>query len=263
MTIWDMTLRALPGIALIEPGDDLAAVIAKAAEDDGFVFADDDVVTVASKIVSKAEGRIIDLDDVEVSERAAKLAATTRRDARLCQLYLDESKAILEVKGRHVVTVDVRGFQGTGAGVDMSNVGPRSDGRAILLPEDPDASARRIREGLRALTGMTLAVIVTDSFGSDLRDGAYGAAIGIAGIRHLEEPEDEADLYGNPSKPMMNRVDEISSAASILMGQTDAARAVVLVRGAGFTRDEDASLSRLLIGPPLPETDFDLRPEST
>jgi coenzyme F420-0:L-glutamate ligase/coenzyme F420-1:gamma-L-glutamate ligase len=142
----------------------------------------------------------------------------------------------------------------------MSNVGPRSEGRAILLPVDPDASARRIRDGLRERVTVRVAVIISDSFGSNLRDGAFGAAIGIAGIRHLEEPDDEHDLYDNPSRPLMNRVDEIASAASILMGQTDAARPVVVGRGIPFTPDEDASLARLLIGPSLPHVEFDLVP---
>jgi coenzyme F420-0:L-glutamate ligase/coenzyme F420-1:gamma-L-glutamate ligase len=260
MATWDLTLRALPCIGLINPGDDLAVLIAAAAENDGLTFAEHDVVVVASKIVSKAEGRIVDLTSVTPSQRALKLAERTGRDARVCQLYVDESAAILDVKGRHVVTVDRRGFQGTGAGVDMSNVGPRSDDRAILLPVDPDASARRIRDGLRERASVRVAVIISDSFGSDLRDGAYGAAIGIAGIRHLEEPDDEHDLYDNPSRPLMNRVDEIASAASILMGQTDAARPVVVGRGIPFTPDEDASLARLLIGPALPEVEFDLLP---
>jgi coenzyme F420-0:L-glutamate ligase/coenzyme F420-1:gamma-L-glutamate ligase len=260
MASWDLTLRALPGIGLVEPDDDLAALIAGAAGEDGLTLAEHDVVVVASKIVSKAEGRIVDLASVVPSARALKLAERTGRDARLCQLYLDESRAILNVKGRHVVTVDRRGYQGTGAGVDLSNVGPRSDGLAILLPVDPDASARRMRDGLRERAGANVAVIISDSFGSDLRDGAYGAAIGIAGIRHVEEPDGERDLYDNPSRPLMNRVDEIASAASILMGQTDAARPVVLGRGIPFSVDEDASLARLLIGPALPEVDFDLLP---
>lgn len=261
MTNWDITFRGLPGIGLINPGDDLAAIIVKAAEADGFAFANRDVVVVAQKIVSKAEGRIVELASVTPSPRALRLAERTGRDPRLCQLYLDESKAILNVKGRHVVTVDNRGFQGTGAGVDMSNVGPRSEGRAVLLPVDPDASARRIRDGIRQQTGITVAVIVSDSFGSDNRDGAFGAAIGIAGIRHMEEPDGEHDLYGNPSRPIMNRVDEISSAASILMGQTDAALPVIVGRGIAFTIDEDASLAGLLVGPPLPKIDFDLLPD--
>lgn len=260
MTTWDMTFRALPGIPLIQPGDNLPAVIAKAADDDGLRLADGDVLVVAQKIVSKAEGRIVPLDGVTPSARARNLARRTGRDARLCQLYLDESKAIIGIKGRHVVTIHRLGFEGTGAGVDMSNVGKRSDGYAVLLPADPDASARGVRDGIRELTGATVAVIVSDSFGSAVRDGAYGAAIGIAGIRHAEEPPGDADLFGNPAKPMMNRVDEIASAASILMGQTAAARPVVVGRGIPFTADEAASISRLLIEPVLPEIDYDLIP---
>jgi len=261
MTDWDITFRGLPGIGLVVPGDDLATIIVKAAEADGFAFLDRDVVVVAQKVVSKAENRIVDLATVIPSERAMRLAERTGRDARVCQLYLNESRAIINVKGRHVVTVDNRGFQGTGAGVDMSNVGPRSQGRAVLLPEDPDASARGIREGIRAQTGITVAVIVSDSFGSDNRDGAYGAAIGIAGIRHMEELDGERDLFDNPSRPIMNRVDEIASAASIIMGQTDAARPVIVGRGVRYTVDEDAAISRLIVGPALPEVDFDLRPD--
>ncbi len=260
MAMWDLQLRALPGIALVQPGDDLGALIVQAVEADQLTFEATDVVVVASKIVSKAEGRLVELAQVTPSPRAQRLAQRTGRDPRLCQLYLDEARAILNVKGRHVVTVDRRGFVGTAAGVDMSNVALRSKGVAVLLPEDPDASARRIRDRIAQLTGVRPAVIVSDSFGSPDRDGAYGAAIGIAGIRHLEEPEDEHDLAGNPSRPLMNRVDEIASAASILMGQTDAARPVVVCRGVPYTVDEQASISRLLVEPPLPDTDFDQRP---
>ena len=254
MTTWDLTFRALPGIPLIKPGDDLPLLIAKAAEDDGLLLADGDVVVVAQKIVSKAEGRVVPLADVHPNAQAEDLARRTGRDARLCQLYLEESKAILEVRGRHVVTVHRLGFIGTGAGVDRSNSGDGSDGHAVLLPLDPDASARGIRDRLRELTGATVAVIVSDSFGSANREGAYGAAIGIAGIRHLEEPEGEIDLFGNPSKPVMNRVDEIASAASILMGQTAAARPVIIARGVPYTREDHSSLARLLIEPAQPGT---------
>jgi coenzyme F420-0:L-glutamate ligase / coenzyme F420-1:gamma-L-glutamate ligase len=258
MATWDMTFRALPGIPLVEPGDSLPALIAAAAGEDGLTLADGDVLVVAQKIVSKAEGRIVRLSEVIPTERAEKLARLTGRDARLCQLYLDESKAIIEVKDRHVVTVHRLGFTGTGAGVDMSNAGKRADGQAVLLPADPDASARGIRDGIRDLTGATVAVIVSDSFGSAVREGAYGAAIGIAGIRHLEEPDGDADLFGTPSRPVMNRVDEIASAASILMGQTAAGRPVIVGRGVPYTPDDNASLSGLLIDPALPETDYDI-----
>jgi coenzyme F420-0:L-glutamate ligase / coenzyme F420-1:gamma-L-glutamate ligase len=249
VTMWDMRFRALPGIPLIQPGDDLPALIAKAAAADDLAFADRDVIVVAQKIVSKAEGRIVRLADVTPTPQAEDLARQTGRDARLCQLYLNESAAVTEVKGRHVVTIHRLGFVGTGAGVDMSNVADRADGYAVLLPADPDASARQIRAGLRELTGTDMAVIVSDSFGSPVREGAIGAAIGIAGIRHLEEPQDDADLFGNASKPMMNRVDEIAAAASILMGQTAAARPVIVGRGIPYTADENASIARLLTPP--------------
>jgi coenzyme F420-0:L-glutamate ligase/coenzyme F420-1:gamma-L-glutamate ligase len=252
MTTWDMRFRALPGIPLIQPGDDLPALIAKAAEADGLSLADGDVVVVAQKVVSKAEGRIVRLADVTPTPEAEELAARSGRDARLCQLYLDESAAVTEVRGRHVVTVHRLGFTGTGAGVDMSNVADRAEGYAVLLPADPDASARAIRAGLRELAGVTVAVIVSDSFGSPVREGAIGAAIGIAGIRHAEQPQGDADLFGNPSTPMMNRVDEIAGAASILMGQTAAARPVIVARGVPYTADEDASITRLLTPPPAP-----------
>jgi hypothetical protein len=143
----------------------------------------------------------------------------------------------------------------------MSNVADRAEGYAVLLPVDPDASARSIRAGLRELTGASVAVIVSDSFGSPVREDAIGAAIGIAGIRHAEEPERDADLFGNASKPMMNRVDEIASAASILMGQTAAARPVVVGRGVPYTVDENASIAQLLTPPPVPDADGTLLEE--
>lgn len=249
MTTWDMRFRALPGIPLIQPGDDLAAIIAAAALADGLVIREDDVVIIAQKVVSKAEGRVVKLSDVVPSPAANDLASRTGRPAALCQLYLDESRAITAVKGRHVVTVHRLGYVGTGAGIDMSNVADRSEGYAALLPADPDASARQIREGLRRLAGASPAVIIIDSFGSPYRQGAYGAAIGIAGIRHLEEPDGESDLFGNVSKPQMNRVDEIASAGSILMGQTSAAQPVIVGRGVPYTADENARIDRLLTPP--------------
>jgi coenzyme F420-0:L-glutamate ligase / coenzyme F420-1:gamma-L-glutamate ligase len=252
VTTWDMKFRALPGIPLIQRSDDLPVLIARAAEADSLTLADGDVVVVAQKVVSKAEGRIIRLADVMPSPEAEELARRSGRDARLCQLYLDESAAVTEVRGRHVVTVHRLGFVGTGAGVDMSNVADRAEGYAVLLPVDPDASARAIRAGLREVTGAVVAVIVSDSFGSPVREGAIGAAIGIAGIRHAEQPQGEADLFGNASAPMMNRVDEIAAAASIVMGQTAAARPVVIGRGIPYTTDENASIARLLTPPPVP-----------
>jgi len=201
-----MTFRALPGIGLSQAGADLAAIITDATAADRFTLADGDVIVVAQKIVSQAEGRVVNLADVVPTDRAVRLGERTGRDPRLCQLYLNESSAIVDINGRHVVTIDRRGLHG--AGVDMSNVGPAPDGWAVLLPEDPDRSARAIRDGIRERTGTTVAVIVSDSFGSPFREGAIGAAIGaaigIAGIRRLEEPDGDKDLSSTAPTLIVN-----------------------------------------------------------
>ncbi|MGH3709084.1 MAG: coenzyme F420-0:L-glutamate ligase [Pseudonocardiaceae bacterium] len=259
MSSWDMTLRALPGIPHIHPGDDLGALIAHAVGNDGHRLAAGDVLVVAQKIVSKAEDRLVALATVTPTHRARQLADRTGRDPRLCQLYLDESQAVLQIIGRHVVTLDTRGLVDTSAGVDSSNAGVFDQGWACLLPTDPDASARRIRDRIRELTATTVAVIVSDSLGQPYREGSSGAAIGLAGITGLEKPPPgDKDLFDNPSWGDINRVDELAAAASTLMGQSSAATPVVLIRGAHYTPDDNATIRDLLVTLPLPGTDADL-----
>jgi coenzyme F420-0:L-glutamate ligase/coenzyme F420-1:gamma-L-glutamate ligase len=259
MGSWDMQLRALPGLPRIQVGDDLGALVVDAVRRDGHTLADGDVLVVAQKIVSKAEDRLVRLDTVEPGERARRLADRTGRDPRLCQLYLDESRHVLEIIGRHVVTLDHRGLVDTSGGVDSSNAGVFAEGWACLLPVDPDASARRIRDRVRELTGAAVAVIVSDSLGGPHREGSIGAAIGLAGIAAVEKaPPGDTDLYGNPMWGDINRVDEIAGAATALMGQSDAALPIVLVRGAAYTPDEHATICGLLVEITPPETDADL-----
>jgi coenzyme F420-0:L-glutamate ligase/coenzyme F420-1:gamma-L-glutamate ligase len=261
---WDMQLRAVPGIPMISAGDDLAAIIGAALAADGHALRDSDVVVVAQKIVSKAEGRVVALNTVTAGPEAHGLAGRTGRDARLCQLILDESAEILAVLGRHIITVDVRGLVDTAGGVDSGNAGPFLDGWACLLPEDPDASARRIRHGIRDLTGRTPGVIISDSLGDPFREGSRGAAIGIAGIAAVEKPASgEKDLYDNPMWGDMNRVDELAGAASALMGQGDAARPVVLVRGASWTAEESAAIRDLLVPDPGSSFPLSRTPQNT
>jgi len=246
-----MQLRALPGIPLIRAGDDLSDIIATALADDGHTLATGDVLVVAQKVVSKSEGRIIALDTVDPGQEAQDLAERTGRDPRYCQLVLDESATVLEVVGRHIITLDVRGLVDTAGGVDSGNAGAFHDGWASLLPLDPDASARSIREGLRERTGTAPAVIISDSLGGPFRLGSQGAAIGIAGIAGVERPgAREQDLYGNPAWGDINRVDELAASASALMGQSNAARPVVLIRGASYTPDEHATIRDLLVSEP-------------
>lgn len=259
---WDMALRALLGIPRIRPGDDLAAIITTALADDGHRLRDGDVLVVAQKIISKAEGRVVQLNTVTPGERARALADRVGRDPRLVQLYLDESAAVLDILGRHVITLDVRGIVDTGGGVDLSNTAPIAGNRpeaACLLPADPDASAVRLRDGIRALTGIAPAVIISDSLGSYYREGSAGAAIGLAGIAAIERPGGR-DLYGNPEWGDINRVDELAAAASSLMGQAGKGRPVVLIRGAAYTPAEATSIRDLLVKVTPPDADADQRP---
>ncbi|MFC5183637.1 coenzyme F420-0:L-glutamate ligase [Actinomadura harenae] len=251
MTTWDMRLRAIPGMPRIHTGDELGRLIADAIACDGHVLQPGDVLVVAQKIVSKAEGRIVSLDSVTPGDRAEELAHRTGRDPRLCELILTESQDVLAIFGRHIITLDNRGIVDTSGGVDSSNAGPFAEGWACLLPVDPDRSARTIRDDLHALTGIRPAVIISDSLGQQWREGSSGAAIGLAGIAGLERPvPGDKDLDGNPAWGDINRVDELAAAASALMGQSGAATPVVLIRGATYTPDENATMHDLLIRVP-------------
>ncbi|MCI2417897.1 coenzyme F420-0:L-glutamate ligase [Saccharopolyspora sp. K220] len=256
---WDMRLRALPGIPMIQAGDDLGAVIVQAGMDDGLPLEHGDVVVVAQKVVSKCEDRVIPLGTVTPSDRAVRLAQRVGRDPRLIQLYLNESRAILRILGRHVITLDHRGFVDTAAGVDSANAGVFAEGWACLLPVDPDASARHIRDRIQKLTGTQVAVLISDSLGQPFREGSHGAAIGVAGIAAVENPSDgETDLYGNPATGQINRVDELAGAASVLMGQSNQSRPVVVIRGAVYTPSKNASIRDLLVEVATPPLDADL-----
>ncbi|MEK9156375.1 MAG: coenzyme F420-0:L-glutamate ligase [Patescibacteria group bacterium] len=241
----EVRLIAIPSIPLIREGDNLGAIIRECCDAQNIAIRQSDILVVAQKIVSKAEGAVINLKDVVPSEMALELAGQTGRDARLCQVYIDESAEILRVKGRMVITRHRLGFECSGSGVDRSNIAPHSDETVVLLPKDPDQSARIIRETIKIANGKSIAVIISDSFGRNDRDGSIGTAIGIAGIAPLELRE-QRDLFGNPANSRIALVDELAAAASIIMGQADESFPVVLIRGARFTTEENASIKKLL-----------------
>lgn len=243
---WNMKLYGVPNLPLFKNGDDVGEAIYRAATEDGFVFHDGDIIVVTHKIVSKAEGAFASLADIEPSSGAKELADATGRDPRICELYIRESDEILEVRGRMVVTRHRLGFICTCAGIDFSNVSKHDEGIAILLPKDPDGSAARIRKQLKEFVGVDLAVIISDSFGKTDREGSIGVAIGIAGIRYLEQ-QDHVDLFGNVSRPSIALVDELAGAASIISGEANESLPVVVIRGVSYTRDESATIKNLLI----------------
>lgn len=243
---WAVGLYPMANLPLVEEGADVSRLIFEAATGDGFAFRDGDAVVVAHKIVSKAEGALVRLTDIEPSPQAHDLARATGRDPRLCEVYIRESGEILGTSGPMVITRHRLGFRCTNAGVDRSNVAPDRGDVVVTLPRDPDASARRIREGLRACSGCDVAVIITDSFGLPDRYGAITLSIGLAGIRHLEERNSQ-DLYGRKAHSALMLVDALAGAAAILIGETDEAIPVVAFRGVRYTRDEAASIRGLLV----------------
>jgi coenzyme F420-0:L-glutamate ligase/coenzyme F420-1:gamma-L-glutamate ligase len=226
-------LLAVPGLPVIKPGDDLANLIAE-----GLTRADmqpraNDVLAVAQKIVSKAEGRSVELATVKPSARAVALAEEVKKDPRLVELILSESVRIVRSRPNVLIVEHRLGFVMANAGVDQSNVGP-TDGieRALLLPIDPDGSAEILRAQLSNRFGVPLAVIVNDSFGRAWRRGTAGVAIGAAGLPALLDLRGNPDLFGRTLQVSITGfADEIAAAASLVMGQGDEAQPVVLVRG--------------------------------
>jgi coenzyme F420-0:L-glutamate ligase / coenzyme F420-1:gamma-L-glutamate ligase len=224
---------ALEGLPFVRPGDDLVELIASALRSNDVAPRVGDVLVVAQKIISKAEGRVVDLATVEPSAKAFTLAAEVDKDPRLVELILSESVRVVRSR-RNVLIVEHRlGFIMANAGVDQSNVGP-SDGapRALLLPENPDRSAEALRRGLAAVTGIDLAVVINDSFGRAWRQGTAGVAIGVAGLPALVDLRGRPDLFGRTLEAsVIGFADEVAAAASLVMGQADEATPVVLIRG--------------------------------
>lgn len=238
-------LNSLTKIPIVEQGDDIATLIINSASHDHVKIDEGDIIVIAQKIVSKAEGAIVRLSEVTVSSEAQNLAKQTGRDSRLCQLYLDEALEVIAVKGRMVITRHKLGFVGSSSGIDRSNIAPHSEEIVVLLPKNPDASAERIRANIKQKTGKTVAVIINDSCGRDYRDGSVGMAIGVAGINSLRIDE-KVDLFGNPSVSRIAVVDEVAAAASLLMGQANEGVPVVVVKGVNYTASEHCTIQNMI-----------------
>ena len=216
----------LPGIPELEEADDLAARLVEAAERIGGLE-HGDVVVVAQKAVSKVEGRVVDLSDVQPSERARELAGDD--DARRVEVILRESRELVRARGSLLITETRHGFVCASAGVDASNA--KGPGTVILLPVDPDASAQDLRAGIRERTGVEVGVIVSDSFGRAWRQGTTDVALGVAGLEPLQDLRGRRDSMGYELHTTQIAVaDEIAGAAELVMGKTDGIPAAI-VRG--------------------------------
>ena len=241
---------ALQSLPSIRAGDDLVELRASAFRRNGVTPRAGDVLVVAQKVISKAEGRFVDLMTIEPSPQAVALAADVDKDPRLVEVILSESVRVVRAHRRVLIVEHRLGFIMANAGVDQSNVGPADEStHVLLLPDNPDRSAETLRRGLAALTGIDIAVVINDSFGRPWRQGTVGVAIGVAGLPALIDLRGQPDLFGRKLEvSVIGFADEVAAAASLLMGQADEALPVVLIRGLRWSAPESAAAS--IVRPP-------------
>src|SRR6516165_345826 len=238
-----VTMTGLAGIPMIKPGDELGAITAAAFATNGFAPEEGDMLVVAQKIVSKAEGRYVDIATVQPSERAIALAAELDKDPRFVEVVLSESKRVVRHRPGLLIVEHRLGFVMANAGIDHSNVAPEGGGeRVLLLPIDPDGTARALAWHLASVFGRRIAVVISDSFGRPWRKGTVGVALGAAGLPALVDLRGHPDLFARPLQVTETGfADEIAAAAGLVMGQADEAVPMVLVRGLRWSAPEVAA----------------------
>lgn len=244
-----LTLTSLQNIPLIRQGNDLADILVNALRETDVEIQDDDVLVLAQKIVSKAEGRMINLADVTPTEQAKELAPQLEKDPRLVELILQESNEVLRVRKGVIVVEHKLGFVCANAGIDHSNVlgeGNSNEEFVLLLPKDPDASAKKLRDEIRERTGKNIGVMIIDSHGRAWRNGTVGICIGLSGIPAVIDERGWNDLFGYTLKATVVGVaDELAAAASLVMGQAAEGTPAVHVRGFPYPLGE-GSLKELI-----------------
>jgi coenzyme F420-0:L-glutamate ligase/coenzyme F420-1:gamma-L-glutamate ligase len=228
-----LTIFPVPDLPLIRPGDDLGQLIVERMDAAGERLLDGDIVVVAQKVVSKAEGRLVRLSDVIPDDEALEVAEVTGKDPRVVKVILDDSRKIVRALPGLLIVEQKGGWICAHGGVDRSNVAPNGEHEVLaLLPADPDASAQRIRQRLMDLSGANLAVIVNDSHGRPWRIGTTGVCIGCAGLPPLWNQRGLKDLYGYELVASEECIaDELAGAATLMMGQSSEGRPVVIIRG--------------------------------
>lgn len=225
-----LTLTPLPHIPLVKAGDDIAELILTALERAGLPLQDGDILVLAQKIVSKSEGRLVNLTQVVPSQRALELAEQVEKDARLIELIIQESKSILRTRPGTIIVEHRLGFVCANAGIDQSNVS--GEDLVLLLPENPDASASALRKRLEEISAARLGVLIIDSHGRAWRMGVAGTTIGLSGLPGLVDLRGNQDLFGYTLRvTQVGAADELAAAASLVMGQAAEGIPVVHVRG--------------------------------
>jgi coenzyme F420-0:L-glutamate ligase / coenzyme F420-1:gamma-L-glutamate ligase len=235
--ITEVTIRALTGIKLVEPGDNLGVIAVEALAANRLMLRDGDVLVVVQKVVSKAEGRYVDLATVEPSPQATTLAAEVDKDPRFVEVVLSEAKRVVRRRPGLLIVEHRLGFVMANAGIDRSNItSDEGAERVLLLPLDPDGSAAALQRHLAGVFGVRIGVIISDSFGRPWRKGIVGVALGAAGLPAYIDMRGRPDLFGRELKVTETGfADEIAAAASLVTGQADEAVPMVLVRGLAWS----------------------------
>ncbi|MGD8565345.1 MAG: coenzyme F420-0:L-glutamate ligase [Candidatus Bathyarchaeota archaeon] len=235
----------LKGLPVIGEGDDLGDLICQSANESGPGVKDGDVLVVTHVVVSRAEGSVVNLDEVVVSESAAALAERFGKDPALVEVVLRESRNVVRMRDGVIITETKHGFVCANSGVDRSNVpGERN---VALLPVDPDGSARKIRKRIMELTGKDVAVIVSDTHGRPKREGEINVAVGVAGLDPIRDRRGEKDLFDYVLEVKRTAIaDELASAAELVIGQADEGVPVALIRGYNYPRSETGSAGQLV-----------------
>jgi coenzyme F420-0:L-glutamate ligase/coenzyme F420-1:gamma-L-glutamate ligase len=236
-------ILGINGMPLVKPGDSIGDQIVEAAKTESIQIHSSDVIVVAQKIVSKAEGHVLDLSTVQPSSLAETIAKTSGKDPRHVEAILRESASIVRMRGAHLIVETPHGFVCANAGVDRSNVGKNDS--VVLLPIDPDKSAKRIRHRIMELTGANVGVIVSDTFGRAWRNGQVNVAIGVAGLSPVVDYRGTSDMFGNQlSVTQIAIADELASAAELVMRKSDRIP-VAIIRGVDYVKD-DGSIKPLI-----------------
>jgi coenzyme F420-0:L-glutamate ligase / coenzyme F420-1:gamma-L-glutamate ligase len=230
-----LTLTPLQYIPLIRHGDDLAVIIVKALEKNDITIEDQDILVFAQKIISKSEGRSVNLVTVTPSPRAIYLGKQANKDPRIVELILCESNEVLRIRPGTIIVEHKLGFVCANAGIDHSNVagpGDAAEEWVLLLPIDPDRSAEKLRSEIRSKTGKQIGILIIDSHGRAWRNGTVGVAIGLAGMPGLEDLRGRRDLFDFTLRiTQLGAADELAAAASLVMGQAAEGTPIIHVRG--------------------------------
>ncbi len=237
---------AVENLPLIEKGDNLPELISKAAKKQGTPLEENDIIVVTHVVVSKAEGNIVNLDQVIPSEKAKEISQQTGKDPALVEVILRETKEIVRIGQNSIITETNSGIICANAGIDRSNVS--GDRNVVPLPKNPDSSAQNIRQSIKELTGVNVAVIVSDTHGRPFRLGEINVAVGVAGIKPIRDRRGEKDLFGYVLRIKQTAVaDELSSAAELVIGQANEGIPAAIIRGYTYQTIEGASTTMELI----------------